>query len=211
MSAAQANARDREVSGNSWQIVALSALVSAVLGVAVAACGGGVKMLATHDQRLPVEARRWVADAEDGVLVARAFRDRAERRRDEVLARSRSLGSEADALASAGAADAALRLRQVADARAELARGDLRLAEAELAMAESRQAQINAETAVQYDLAVYELDPLKRQTEAALTETRHQRAQLDRQRAELEQLTSAWWESYSRFTAQSGRRDLLWR
>lgn len=191
----------------SWRIGVLAAL----LGLALGACGGGVKMLATDDQRLPLEARRWVADAEDGVLVARAFRDRSERRRDEIVARSRSLGEEADALAGAGGADAAERLRQVADARAELARGELRLAEAELAMAESRRAQINAETAVQHDLAVYELDPLKRATEASLTEIRRQRSVLDRQRAELEQLTSAWWDSYSRYTAQSGRRDLLWR
>lgn len=191
----------------SWRIGVLAAL----LGLALGACGGGVKMLATDDQRLPLEARRWVADAEDGVLVARAFRDRSERRRDEIVARSRSLGEEADALAGAGGSDAAERLRQVADARAELARAELRLAEAELAMAESRRAQINAETAVQYDLAVYELDPLKRATEASLTEIRRQRSVLDRQRAELEQLTSAWWESYSRYTAQSGRRDLLWR
>jgi hypothetical protein len=46
-------------------------------GLAASACGGGVKMLDTRDERLPLEARRWVADAEDGVLVARAFRDRA--------------------------------------------------------------------------------------------------------------------------------------
>ncbi|MEZ4268953.1 MAG: hypothetical protein R3F39_21560 [Myxococcota bacterium] len=190
-----------------WRIGAMAA----GLALALTACGGGVRMLATDDQRLPLEARRWVADAEDGVLVARAFRDRAAQRRADVLTRSRSLADEADTLAGSGGGDAAERLRQVADARVALANAELRLAEAELAMSETRRAQINAETAVQHDLAVYDLAPLKGATEAALAQIRRQRSELDRQRAELEQLTSAWWESYARFTAQSGRRDLLWR
>ncbi len=180
-------------------------------GLVASACGGGVKMLDTRDERLPLAARRWVADAEDGVLVARAFRDRAQLRKDEVVARSRSLGEEADALAASGGGDAAERLRQVADARATLARDELKLAEAELAMAEARRAQINAEAAVQHDLAVYDLAPLKRATDEALSDIRRQRSALDRERAELEQQTNAFWEAYARFTAQSGHRDLLWR
>ncbi|MCB9729675.1 MAG: hypothetical protein H6746_14500 [Deltaproteobacteria bacterium] len=177
----------------------------------LAGCGGGVTMLRTDDPRLPVEARRWVADAEDGVLVARAMRDRSAGRLEATIERSHELGEEADELAQAGAGDAAEHLRQVAEARVALARDELRLAETEVAMAEARRAQINAQTAVRHDLAVYELEPLERATEAALAETRRQRAHLDQQRADLAQLTSAWWESYARFTAQSGQRNLLWQ
>ena len=60
-------------------------------GLAASACGGGVKMLDTRDERLPLEARRWVADAEDGVLVARADvgRSAAARRRPDAGATPR--------------------------------------------------------------------------------------------------------------------------
>ena len=60
----------------------------------VTACGGQtVEPLSPRDLTLSHETRRWIADAEDGVIVARARRDAsraglamADRRRDEMAA-----------------------------------------------------------------------------------------------------------------------------
>ena len=119
-------------------------------------CGASVDRLSLSDPRLPVDARRWVADAEDAVVVASARLADANKR----LAAARDWNqriTQAKPSTGAGGGKAQLQRSQMANAiiseRTVLNCGVTRLANA-------RRKLIYAETAMRHDISV-NMTPLR--------------------------------------------------
>ncbi len=167
-------------------------------------------MLSIHDQRLPVESRRWIADAQDGVSVALAWADQAAADVRRVEAQRKRLIAQAIKLTEAGGTEASRALIAVATARGDRAETAHRLAVAELALARAKQLQANVETATRNDLATYDLEPIRVATEAARARARQVAASLEAKRQELAKLTATWWSTYASWLASGGRREVIW-
>jgi len=175
------------------------------LALLLPACGG-VRPLSVGDPRLPADARRDVADAEDAVVAARA---RAADAEADWHAAAAFAERAADAGSRLGAAASAL--NQLATARLTLADAGLAVANAEQALAEARLTETYAETAMRHDLAVYELAPLNAEVESKRTEAAHLREAAQQQREALETTTQAWWTAWRQYTAGGGDSRPLWR
>lgn len=134
-------------------------VVGTVLGL-LTGCGG-VDLLSIHDGRLPIEARRWVADAEDAVSVANAFLQEAEAAQRRTKKLAQEMSGQADEIRNAGGGQAADKLDLLAKTR--LGHADLLVmhARSELALSLTKQLLVNAETSMRHDIAVYELEPLR--------------------------------------------------
>jgi len=167
----------------------------AILLLGASACAGqSVKPIDIHDPVISVESRRFVADAQDAVSIARSGLDYAEQEfaaaREQ---RSRLLAGDAwegvsqdvidsfDTLLKARIRLAELR-RDVAETRVDLARQKLR--------------EVYAETALRHDLAAYEMAPIRQQVDAQLEALREVNAQVAQQLLVVDQSSRAWWKSY---------------
>jgi hypothetical protein len=182
-----------------------------VLGALLfAACGQTVRPLSIHDSRLPLEARRWVADADDAVTVAVAWRDGAREALEATIEwRARSV-VPVQWPASPEAVAAQSALSSLAEARIRLARQELALAQAELSLAETRRIQVNAETAVRYDLRTYDLEPLAEATRVARGRVEAEARGVRDQRLAVEEATTSWWQSYQAYVSAGGDARVLW-
>ena len=179
-----------------WAVVAVVACA--------AGCGQHVTYLSIHDPRLPPAAQKWIADAEDQVAVAEAWRD-------EALARLTSVTAWRSAVSSLewpGGPVAAL--GALADSRAELARLEFERARKELELAIQKRRLVNAETAMRHDLAVYDLAPLRRETERIRKEALALDEAIEEQRRKLEEATTAWWKAFRDYVAGGGSSEVLW-
>lgn len=190
--------------------VGAASAVAMLLGAVSVGCGGGVEILGIQDQRLPIESRRWLADAEDAVAVARSWQDQgradlrqAKRLRDETV-------EQAGRIAKAGGSAAADQLRTVAKARVALAELRLEHAGTELELALAKQQQINAETSMRHDMAVYDLDEIRKRTEEVRERLKRLTAALETGRDQLEKLTSEWWQTYAQWLQGGGDREPFW-
>ncbi|MCA9513302.1 MAG: hypothetical protein KC635_00010 [Myxococcales bacterium] len=177
-----------------------------VVGAALAggACGGSIETIDVHDERLPLEARRWVGDAEDAVTIATA----------ELADRERALAAEearAKAAPKASASPMAGAWRELAAARVKLAEAEVAQAEAAREVARARRELVMAETSMRYDLGVYELDPLRAAVEAARADAQRRGLAVEDQRAVASALATAFWTRWQEFAAQGGDTGLLWR
>ncbi|RMG20131.1 MAG: hypothetical protein D6729_03525 [Deltaproteobacteria bacterium] len=169
-----------------------------------AGCGQHVAYLSIHDPRLPPSAQKWVADAEDQVAVATAWLDEATATLAAVQAWRASVGS----LEWPGGPLA--ELTQMADKRVELARLEHARAQAELRLSMERRKLVNAETAMRYDLGVYDLTPLRKETERLRTEARKLDDAIEEARRALEETTTAWWKAFRAYVAGGGKTEVLW-
>lgn len=187
----------------------LLALLSGSL-LLLSGCGQSVRMLSIHDDRLPLEARRWLADAEDTAAITAAWRDAARVSYEETRAWRRSVLESIDWPASSEAAAAQVALGALADARVHLAELELALAEAEHLLAAVRRVQVNAETAVRYDLRYYELEPLLDATKEARSTVEAAARDVAQQRLVVEESTTAWWQTFQEYTGSGGDPRILW-
>lgn len=187
------------------RLIQLSFLMSLSLG-----CSGlQVDRLSLTDPRLPVDARRWVADAEDAVVISRAKRDEAVESYSQsqvglnaVLATSAYKGSD-------GAA-AKMKQETLALARVDAARQARDLADAELNLSKARLRLIYAETAMRQDISVYNMPPLQAAVDQALAlvvklRDSHRRAR----EAELK-ATDEWWAAWQKLAASKGDTRPFW-
>jgi hypothetical protein len=177
--------------------------------VTLLACGGQqIEPLDPRDLSLPQETRRWIAAAEDGVVVARA---RLENMRS---LRSRQQKQREDALEEIdfGAAGANLRKAMIARFDYLEATTDVQLAraEVELELAEAKYDLATAEQAMLHDLARYDLERHKRRVEAARRKLNESRDQLRATREKLDRATSAFWQEYAKFLKQGGETLPFW-
>lgn len=127
-----------------------AALVAGVGVLSAGGCGGSVATIDVHDERLPLEARRWVGDAEDAVTIATAELADAERALAVEEARAK-------AVPRAGSSSMAAAWGELAAARVKLAAAEVAQADGARRVARARRDLVLAETAVRYDLGVYEL------------------------------------------------------
>ncbi|MDF1562005.1 MAG: hypothetical protein P1V51_03130 [Deltaproteobacteria bacterium] len=174
-----------------------------------AACGGKqVKALSIFDERLPPDSRRWVADADDQIIVARAWRDEmrahhADTRRwkNEVVAwmewpqKSAAARKAIDTLA-----DQRLTIAELERDKAET-QFDLALAKWELVM---------AETAMRHDIAIYELAPLEERVKGYRAEIESIAKELETEKLTLEKVEAEWWRAFAEFVKLGGRGEVLW-
>ena len=184
-------------------------LLFLALGLGVG-CGQSVRFLSIHDARLPLEARRWLADAEDAVTVTMAWRDEAREEVEETRAwQKRSVvplpwPSTPEAVAAQSA------LADLSRERLRLARLRLAVAEAEVELSEIRRAQVNAETAVRYDLRNYDIDRLLEATREARSRVEQAASEVATQRRIVEDATSTWWRTYQSYVSAGGDPRVLW-
>jgi len=177
--------------------------VAAILltcATAFAACGG-VAMIDVHDGRVPLEARQWVGGADDAVAIARAGLDDALAAKDE-------LGQWKRALRRTGSLPAAAKplevpLAALIEARTKLATASVERARADLELARAARTLVHAETAMRYDLAVYDLTVLRTERDGARRELDRRGRRVEEVTATREQATVAFWSAYRTAFGQS--------
>lgn len=175
-------------------------VVTLLLGTSACA-GQSVKPIDIHDPAISVESRRFVADAQDAVSIARSGLDYAQQELDAARQqRTRLLAGDAwqgvspqiidsfDTLLKARIRLAELR-RDVAETRVDLARQKLR--------------EVYAETALRHDLQAYQMAPIRQQVDAQLEALRDRNAQVAQQLLVVDQASRAWWKSYRGLLSQT--------
>ena len=160
-------------------------------------CGTSVKPIDLHDPNVPLDARRFVADAQDAVSIARARRDEAADRlefaenwQDEVTTPE---------LWPKGSDAILQKLQTFTQARVDMSELEFEQAAAKLELAEAKYDLSTAQTAMRNDLAVYDLEPLKARTESIRGDIEELAGKIEDQRIKLDKLTLDWWKSYSKF------------
>lgn len=164
-------------------------------------CTRRVEPIDLHDQTIPAEARQLVADAEDSIAIARAKRDEARRELEQTREWRRDLlerdwPSSADSVLS--------KLRELADARVELAELQLERAEEQIELAEAKYRLITAKTAIRQDLAIYDLEPLRKRVEREGTDVDELEGAISDKRSELARVEDDWWAKYAQWVEQGG-------
>jgi chromosome segregation ATPase len=174
--------------------------------------GSKVEALSLRDPRLPEDALSWLADAEDEVAIAGAQVDDAE----DTLVELESYGKDLDARVghlaqqSQKAAEVERLFADLSRERVRLQRLELKTARQNLEYAEARLTLARAETAVRYDLAVYEIEPLLDAVRAAEEHVAEAQRSVEERRAEVDAAADAAWSAYARFVAGGGSTDVLW-
>jgi FAD/FMN-containing dehydrogenase len=172
-------------------------------------CGASVEALDPRDLTLPPETRRFVADAEDGLIVARSRRDAAALELSEVEAwRDRLLGDVE--WSQAGGVDMDEQLETLMGARVELARLELAHIDALVELAEAKYDLANAERAVLHDLATYDLDPLRARVAEVRELVEKARDATRGQRQRVEEKTTEFWRAYARYVEAGGDTRSYW-
>lgn len=185
-------------------------MLAVILAFASPACGGGkFKRLDPKDMSLPAETRQWVADAEDGVIAARARRDWA-RVNLQSMMEWRDRFQHQARWGKRGGAGLRKAAAEFMAERVELAERQLAHAEAALAFAGAKYRLINAERAVLHDLARYDLKPLQRRAEKEGEKVRKTRDAVWEQRQAVSAATSKWWKSYGAYVASGGNTISFW-
>jgi hypothetical protein len=189
----------------------LSARLILILGLlSCTACGGlHVDPLSLTDPRLPVDARRWVADAEDAVVVSRARRDESARVAKDIVRWQQAVLTAAPFTGSKGA-DAKRKRDELGLDRIGAASAAYRLTEAELALSKARLQLIYAETAMRQDIAVYDMPPLQAAVDKALQSVIVHR-DLHRRARETElKTTDAWWSAWQNMAKSKSDTRPFW-
>ncbi len=160
-------------------------------------CGSSVKPIDLHDPNVPLDARRFVADAQDAVSIARARRDEAADR----LAFAENWQDEVTTpeLWPKGSDAILQKLKTFTQARVDMSELEFEQASAKLDLAEAKYDLSTAQTAMRNDLAVYDLEPLKARAESIRGEIETLSGKIEDQRLKLDKLTLDWWKSYSKF------------
>lgn len=174
----------------SYITAALALSTGLVLG-----CGGqNVKPVDLDNPAVSVESRRFVADAEDAVSIARA---RVSQREGELerARRSRSELMRNDKMKNASQGVRS-KLEDLLDERVELQELQVELAEANLELAELKLELAHAQTAVRHDLRTYELEPIRETVDAQLADVRKVKNQIADQLVTIDEVTRAWWTTY---------------
>lgn len=184
------------------QQIATLVLCSLLLG----ACGGSkVPRLSPRDARLPSEAARWLADAEDQVEIARARVDDAEKELKNNRHYARSLEGR---VASMG--PLVPQADVVSRERVTLAERELRAARRTLSLAQARLTLTRAETAMRHDLAVYELEPIVEEFEFHKDRVAEAEREVEEQRSAVEQASDTMWRAYGEYVRGGNSSNELW-
>jgi len=179
----------------------IPALALSLLMLSVAACGTTVKPINLHDSNVPLDARRFIADAQDAVSISRARLDDArENYNNTVRWRSELTSRE---MWPSGAENVLKKLDEFSDSRVEMARLLRLRAEVELDLAEAKYIQSTAETAMRNDIAVYDLGPIQAKSETTRLRLENVSVRIEEQRAKLDKVTQDWWKVYGEYARKN--------
>ncbi len=194
-----------------------------VLGFGCASSGGqsraarGVQELSLRDPRLPIEARRWLADAEDEVAIARAHVDDTDTElnrlvvyRGSIIVRLEDTWSASKGGAAAEGEEASWAFVKYADERVALAELELTASKKVLELASLRLTQSRAETAMRYDLAVYEMEPIVLEVEQLRDEVAAIQKEVEQQRAVVDKAADTLWRAFAKYVNKGGVSNSLW-
>ncbi len=177
----------------------------------------GVQRLNLRDPRLPVEAKRWLADAEDEVAIARARVDDAETEltrmkayRISVIERLEDTWPVAKGAATAAGESASWAFVRCSEQKVELAELELALSKKALDLAISRLTQARAETAIRYDLAIYKIETIVAEVEQQRQEVASIQAKVEEQKISVEKATDEVWKAYLKYVSKGGITNALW-
>jgi DNA repair exonuclease SbcCD ATPase subunit len=184
-------------------------LLSAIAIALIIGCGAQqIEPLDPKDTTLSQDTRRWIAAAEDGVVVARARRDAAKEQLERAQARQERVLDEID-FGSKGAKvvdTLTLRFERLnAYLEARLDR-----AEAVLALTEAKYDLATAEQAILHDLARYDVEEIKQKVEQARQQLLDARKRLRQTREALDRTTTTFWQVYSQYVKQGGETLRFW-
>lgn len=152
---------------------------------------GSAPRVDVHDERLPLEARQWVGGADDAVAIAQAGLDQAQTERDELDRWKRQVRAN---LARASALTAPL--EALIAARDRLAERRVERARARLELARATRDLTHAQTAMRYDLAVYDLASLRTAVAASQAELERTGREVEEAVAARDEATAAFWSAY---------------
>lgn len=177
------------------RLLVLGALFSALsMG-----CGQKVSALSPSDSRLPAEAKQRIADAEDAVIVSQSRAADARHIFEEGQARMIAFDRATPELGSATSA-----AQQLNRAQLMLSQLNLSYAEADVELSQARLQLVYAQTAMRYDLAVYDLYPLQARVDQKKDEVIQLRSARKKLSAELKSDLDAWWSAYQTLSKSTG-------
>ncbi len=189
-------------------------IVIQILACIVVGCGG-VKHLSLTDARLPIEARRWLADAEDEVAIttarvvdAQKNLKKVENYQNNVIQKLRRLWTAGKAAAEGEKAWAAF--NDYTKQKVTLARTILDAANTDKMLAELRLKQARAETAMRYDTAVYEIAPIVAEVEEQKKLVAMSTKQVEAERVKLERTAAVAWKNFYQYAQRGGITNALW-
>ena len=187
------------------RLLKIATTLSVTAGLLVGCGGQNIKPVELNNPVISVESRRFVADAEDAVSIARA---RVSQRRDE-LERARQNRDDLLSREQFEEADSSVRdkLRAMLDERVELQALRTELAEADLELAQQKLELAHAQTAVRHDLRTYDLEPVRDEVEERLAEVREIKSSIADKLIDIDKVTRAWWKTYDSSVAGTELAD----
>lgn len=175
-------------------------IMLATLGVGVG-CGASVKPIDLHDPNIPLDARRFIADAQDAVSISRARLDDAEENYENTVRWRSELTTRE--MWPAGSENVVAKLDEFTEARVKMAELLRLRAEVELDLAEAKYTQATAETAMRNDIAVYDLEPIRAQSETTRNRLENVAVRIEEHRVVLDKITQDWWRVYGDFSQKN--------
>lgn len=175
-------------------------IMLATLGLGVG-CGASVKPIDLHDPNIPLDARRFIADAQDAVSISRARLDDAEENYENTVRWRSELTTRE--MWPAGSENVVAKLDEFTDARVKMAELLRLRAEVELDLAEAKYTQATAETAMRNDIAVYDLEPIRAQSETTRNRLENVAVRIEEHRVVLDKITQDWWRVYGDFSQKN--------
>jgi hypothetical protein len=167
-------------------------------------CGQVIQPLSLSDIRLPAKAKQRIADAEDALIITQSqladtqlSLDRAQKRQLRFNTKPPKLGS------ATGAAQAMI------DYRVALLGGQEVYHQSDLELSRARLQLIYAQTAMRYDLNVYDLKPLTDRVKGLQSQMLKSRSQYRNSLIQWEKRLDQWWSAY-RTLGQQGKTIPFW-
>lgn len=175
-------------------------IMLATLGLGVG-CGASVKPIDLHDPNIPLDARRFIADAQDAVSISRARLDDAEENYENTVRWRSELTTRE--MWPAGSENVVAKLDEFTEARVKMAELLRLRAEVELDLAEAKYTQATAETAMRNDIAVYDLEPIRALSETTRNRLENVAVRIEEHRVALDKITQEWWRVYGDFSQKN--------
>ncbi|AWV89290.1 hypothetical protein DN745_08045 [Bradymonas sediminis] len=186
--------------------ILLGCLAVGVLGTSACA-GQSVTPIDIHDPVISVESRRFVADAQDAVSIARSGYDYADQElRAARQQRARLMAGDAWDAVSAEVTDSFDTLLKARIRLAELRRD---AAEARVDLAQEKLREVYAETALRHDIEAYEMAPIRKTVDAALEDLSEANARVAEQLLVVDRSSRAWWKSYRGLLSQNKHPNMF--
>lgn len=174
-------------------------IFSLLISCLISACGQQIKAISAADPRLPSEAKERIADAEDAVLIARSRLQDA-----ESSYQTAELNSDQFSRKPPNFGQATSIAKQLISARLNLASLEQSYAEVNYQLSLSRLELVYAQTAMRYDLSVYDLKPLDLAVDRHRASLLLLRKERKKSRSAMKELVDQWWGAYQQLAASGG-------